>query len=104
MPFGMETLLRSCAICGRRVIQFSLRRPRFLIPIRNAEMPYKLEMKRRRRGRPPTNAQNAIAEKVRAAAATGAKVESQIADLEKNGVSRSTTLRYRKLLGLNAKK
>ncbi len=75
-----------------------------LDPDPKASLPYKLELKRRRPGRPTRSAQSAIAAKVRAAAATGAKVESQFADLKANGVSRSSANRYRKFLGLNEKK
>jgi hypothetical protein len=75
-----------------------------LEPDAKTSTPDKLELKRRRRGRPRRNAQNVTADKVRAAAATGVKLESQLADLKKNGVSRSTALRYRKHLGLGAKK
>ena len=75
-----------------------------LDPDPNAPATQKLELKRRRRGRPTRSAQNAIAAKVLAAAATGVKVESQFADLKAKGVSRSSANRYRKLLGLNEKK
>ena len=75
-----------------------------LDPDPNAPAPYKLEIKRRRRGRPTRNAQNSTAEKVQAVAAPGVKVESQLAELEAKGISRPTALRYRKLLGLTAKK
>jgi hypothetical protein len=75
-----------------------------LEPDAKASTPDKLELKHRRRGRPRRNAQNAIADKVRAATATGAKLESQITSLKADGVSRPTALRYRKDLGLSAKK